>query len=63
MHQAQINRHYRDRDCESKINNKDLKLAIKLKQMNSFTRPISQAFTQKVAEQKNEKSLAELILG
>ena len=31
INEAQINRKYRDKDCESILNNKDIKLAIKFK--------------------------------
>ena len=36
INEAQIGRKYRDKDCETNLNNKDIKLAIRLKNMNTF---------------------------
>lgn len=63
LQQAAINRHYRDKEGDTKLNYNDLKLAIKLKQMNCFTRPISSFHVQQVALEKNSIPLANLVLG
>ena len=44
LNQAQVYRNYRDHDGDSKLSEADLKLAIRLKQMTSFTKPISTMF-------------------
>ena len=58
LNQAQINRHYRDREGESKLPASDLRLAIKLKQQNCFSGPISSSFVQQVAKDKNSIPLS-----
>ena len=41
INEAQINRRYRDKEGNTPLSNSDLKLAIKFKQVNTFTRPVS----------------------
>ena len=67
--EAQVNRRYRlrqppiDRESSQLITNADLKLAIKFKTLNSFTKPISSSHIQRIAHDKNSIPLNELVLG
>ena len=61
--QAQINRHSRDCDNDSRLQASDLKLAMKLKHQTCFTRPLSSQHLQSVAREKNAMPLAQLVLG
>ena len=63
INEAQINRRYRDKEGNTPLSNKDLKLAIKFKHINTFTKPISTQTIQKVASERNEIRLAQLVLG
>lgn len=63
MNEACISKQYRDREEKTVLQAKDLKLAIKVKQFNTFSRPISSANLQKVAAEKNSIPLTRLVLG
>ena len=69
VNEAQVNRRYRlrqppsDKETSHLITNADLKLAIKFKTLNSFTKPISSSHIQRIAQEKNNIPLNELVLG
>ena len=41
INEAQINRRYRDKEGNTPLSNSDIKLAIKFKHVNTFTKPVS----------------------